>query len=156
MVGKSLPLIFIIFFVFRNFYCNAICIIHLVRSESFAHILNEWYHVEKDPFPANIDLFKAKNRKLEEVVNMFKVSKLWTYFIPFFYCFYCWLWTSQCWLRMDPLSHVIIHLICAQNFNIVSKDHRRTRFFRFRLEAPFLGKFGPKNQNCQFKLKLGI
>ena len=23
----------------------------------------------------------------------------------------------------------------------------------FRLEIPFLGKFGPKNQNCQFKLK---
>ena len=24
-----------------------------------------------------------------------------------------------------------------------------------RLEIPFLGKFGPKNQNCQFKLKFG-
>ena len=56
---------------------------------------------------------------------------------------------------MDPLPHGIIHLICAQNFNIVSKDHRRTRFFRFRPEAPFLGKFRPKNQNCQFKLKFG-
>ena len=22
-------------------------------------------------------------------------------------------------------------------------------------ELPFLGKFGPKNQNCQFKLKIG-
>ena len=28
-------------------------------------------------------------------------------------------------------------------------------FFRFRSEFPFLGKFGPKNQNCQFKLKFG-
>ena len=28
-------------------------------------------------------------------------------------------------------------------------------FFRFWLEIPFLGKFGPKNQNCQFKLKFG-
>ena len=28
-------------------------------------------------------------------------------------------------------------------------------FFCFRLEKPFLGEFGPKNQNCQFKLKLG-
>ena len=25
----------------------------------------------------------------------------------------------------------------------------------FRPETPFLGKFGPKNQNCQFKLKFG-
>ena len=25
----------------------------------------------------------------------------------------------------------------------------------FRLEIPFLGKFGPKNQNCQFRLKFG-
>ena len=30
------------------------------------------------------------------------------------------------------------------------------RFFRFWLEVPFLGKFGPKNQNCHFKLKFGI
>ena len=26
----------------------------------------------------------------------------------------------------------------------------------FRLEISFLGKFGPKNQNCQFILKFGI
>ena len=26
---------------------------------------------------------------------------------------------------------------------------------RFRLEILFLGKFGPKNQNCQFMLKFG-
>ena len=26
-------------------------------------------------------------------------------------------------------------------------------FFRFRLEISFLGKFDPKTQNCQFKLK---
>ena len=30
------------------------------------------------------------------------------------------------------------------------------QFFRFRLEIPFLGKFVRKNQNCQFKLKIGI
>ena len=29
-------------------------------------------------------------------------------------------------------------------------------FFCFRLETSFLGKFGPKNQNCQFKLKFSI
>ena len=28
-------------------------------------------------------------------------------------------------------------------------------FFYFRWETPFLGKFGPKNQNCQFQLKFG-
>ena len=28
-------------------------------------------------------------------------------------------------------------------------------FFSFRWETPFLGKFGPKHQNCQFKLKFG-
>ena len=28
-------------------------------------------------------------------------------------------------------------------------------FFRFWLEIPALGKLGPKNQNCQFKLKFG-
>ena len=28
--------------------------------------------------------------------------------------------------------------------------------FFFRLKIPFLGKFGPKNQNYQFKLKFGI
>ena len=29
------------------------------------------------------------------------------------------------------------------------------RFFRFRRQIPFLGKFGPKNQNCPFILKFG-
>ena len=28
-------------------------------------------------------------------------------------------------------------------------------FFYFQLEIPFLGKFGPKTQNCQFRLKFG-
>ena len=28
-------------------------------------------------------------------------------------------------------------------------------FFCFGLETPILGKFGPTNQNCQFKLKFG-
>ena len=27
-------------------------------------------------------------------------------------------------------------------------------FFRFRLETPFLGKLGPQNQSCQFKVNL--
>ena len=29
-------------------------------------------------------------------------------------------------------------------------------FFCFKPGRPFFGKFGPKNQNCQFKLKPGI
>ena len=36
------------------------------------------------------------------------------------------------------------------------KQNSIVNFFCFRLEAPFLGKFGPKIQNCQFNLKLGI
>ena len=28
------------------------------------------------------------------------------------------------------------------------------RFFCFPREIPFLGKFGPKSENCQFKVKL--
>ena len=34
--------------------------------------------------------------------------------------------------------------------------HAKMRFFSFRLETPFLVKFGPKNQNCWPKLKFGI
>ena len=39
----------------------------------------------------------------------------------------------------------------AEKFNIVINDHGRThkRFFRFRPEIPFWGKFCSKNQNCQ-------
>ena len=33
--------------------------------------------------------------------------------------------------------------------------HGKVWFFCFRLEIPLLGKFGPKNQNCHFKLKIG-
>ena len=35
-------------------------------------------------------------------------------------------------------------------------DARTSVTFSFRPEIPFLGKFGPKIQNCQFKLKSGI
>ena len=48
---------------------------------------------------------------------------------------------------------------CAEKFNIVSNDHGSfnggVHFFCFTLETPFLGKFGPKNQNRQFKQKFG-
>ena len=33
--------------------------------------------------------------------------------------------------------------------------HAKVRFFSFQPEIPFLGKFGQKYQNCQFKLKFG-
>ena len=45
-----------------------------------------------------------------------------------------------------------------EKFNIECKDYSRTQkcdFFSFRPEIPFLGKFDPKNQNCQFKRKFG-
>ena len=31
----------------------------------------------------------------------------------------------------------------------------QVQFFRFQPEIPFSGKFGKKNQTCQFKLKFG-
>ena len=43
----------------------------------------------------------------------------------------------------------------------VQKSERETKvqffldFFLYRLEIPFLGKFHPKNQICQFQLKFG-
>ena len=46
----------------------------------------------------------------------------------------------------------------AEKFNIVSNDHGRTHkcdFSVFHQKYPFLGKYSPKNQNSQFKLKLG-
>ena len=39
------------------------------------------------------------------------------------------------------------------NFNI--QFNGGVHFFCFRPETPFLGKFGSKNQNYQFKLKFG-
>ena len=39
----------------------------------------------------------------------------------------------------------------AEKLNIVNNDHGRPLCFR--PEIPFLGKFSPKNQNCQFELK---
>ena len=47
------------------------------------------------------------------------------------------------------------------NWNLVLRLIRVCRIqsgcslFCVRRETPFLGKFGPKNQNCQFKLKFG-
>ena len=37
----------------------------------------------------------------------------------------------------------------------ICRIQRRCSFFCFRPETTFLGKFGPKNQNCVLKLKFG-
>ena len=37
----------------------------------------------------------------------------------------------------------------------VCRIQSRVHFLSFRRETPFLRKFGPKNQNCQFKLEFG-
>ena len=45
-----------------------------------------------------------------------------------------------------------------QKFNIVSNDHGHTQKCDFSVldwKYPFLGKFGPKIQNCLFKVKYG-
>ena len=38
---------------------------------------------------------------------------------------------------------------------VTTIDALKVRFFCFRLKLRFLGKFVPKNQTCQFKLKFG-
>ena len=38
----------------------------------------------------------------------------------------------------------------------ICRNHKSFTFFRFWPDILFLGKIGPRNQNCQFKLKFGI
>ena len=49
--------------------------------------------------------------------------------------------------------------LCVQNKTLIPRLIRicngDVQFSYFRLKRSFLGKFGPKNQNCQFKLKFG-
>ena len=59
--------------------------------------------------------------------------------------------SGQIWFKKSKLLvQVVIQFLdqfkCAE-FN------GGVHFFCFRLETSFLGKFGPKNQTCQFKLK---
>ena len=61
-------------------------------------------------------------------------------------------------LRLEGENNVVSVGPRAEKFNIVSNDHGGTHkcdYYRFQPEIPFLGKFGPKNENCQFKLKFG-
>ena len=46
------------------------------------------------------------------------------------------------------------HVVVFHQFECV-KFSGYVHFFRFRPQIPFFGKFGPKNQNCQFILKFG-
>ena len=41
------------------------------------------------------------------------------------------------------------------NYFEYARFNGTVHLFCFRLEISFLSKFGPKNQNCQFKLKFG-
>ena len=46
----------------------------------------------------------------------------------------------------------------TEKFNIASNDHGHTQKCNFSVldwKYSFLGKCGPKNQTCQFKLKIG-
>ena len=57
-----------------------------------------------------------------------------------------------------PCAHCLILSVCphAEKFNIEGNNHGcklKCIFFCLRLEIPILGTFGPKNQNCPFKLK---
>ena len=64
---------------------------------------------------------------------------------------------TQSSLRLEGEETLKCFCVClsvglgAEKFNIVSNDHGRTP-----TGNTFLGKFGPKYQNCQFKLKFGI
>ena len=46
------------------------------------------------------------------------------------------------------MNMTVDYLQCA-------KFHDGVYFFCFRPEKPFLSKFGPKSQRCQFKLNFG-
>ena len=68
----------------------------------------------------------------------------------------------------DRKYHFWAHLgqkikIISLSWNLVPRliqisriQRRYSLVFCFRLEFPFLGKFGPKKRNCQFKLKFVI
>ena len=60
--------------------------------------------------------------------------------------------------RRDIENTVLFVGRYVQKFNIVSNDHGHTQkcdFFVLDWKYPFLGKFGPKIQNCLFKVKYG-
>ena len=56
--------------------------------------------------------------------------------------------------RLTRLCLVLLQIpLCLSA--LCSTTHAKMQIFNFRRKAPFLGKFAPKNQNCQSKLKFG-
>ena len=72
----------------------------------------------------------------------------------------CVIIVSETRRRRDIKIPLCLSDTCSEKFNIVSNErpwtHAKVLFFYFLLEIPFLGKFGPKTPNCQFKLKFSI
>ena len=65
------------------------------------------------------------------------------------------LWNIFCALvRPSTLEHHRQNVVVFFQFEY-AEFSGYVHFFRFRPQIPFLGKFGPKNQNCQFILKFG-
>ena len=60
---------------------------------------------------------------------------------------------GQIWFKKSTLS-VEAEIWCPHQFKY-AEFNIDVHFFRFQLEISFLGKFGPKNQNYQFKLEFG-
>ena len=65
------------------------------------------------------------------------------------------LWNIFCALvRPSTLEHHRQNVVVFFQFEY-AEFSGYVHFFRFRPQIPFLGKFGPKNQNCQVILKFG-
>ena len=60
------------------------------------------------------------------------------------------------WVNFVQKSKLSVYFeIWYLNYFEYAEFNGIVHLFCFRLEVPFLGKFGPKNQNCQFVMKLG-
>ena len=61
-------------------------------------------------------------------------------------------------LKRNILETFLLTLISASVMEAITRNfllHAKVQFFSFRPGMSFFGKVGPKNQNCQFKLKFG-
>ena len=73
-------------------------------------------------FPANIYLFKDNNRnsrKRCEICSKLTIKTLSNIFHTFFYCLYCWLWTSKCLL--GDLLRTTLNCRVVQQFQLELK-----------------------------------
>ena len=72
------------------------------------------------------------------------------------FTFFVFEWKYPFWANLVQKVKII-----SWSWNLVARLIRICRIqwccslFCFWVEIPFLGKFGPKNQNCHFKLKIG-